>query len=237
MKSDSFVFSYTGGRPYNEDCAQIKESENQALFVVADGLGGHQHGELASNRVVKVLCDAFPPKPDTEISDWLEETLKKAQDEVTALQEETDAAMRTTVITLIINGDKAYWAHIGDSRLYYIGNSEIKRITEDHSVAYKKYKAGEIFYDEIALDEDQSRLLRAIGSERNTPALDSSGIKNGDGFLLCSDGKWEYIRQEEILVDFLKSDSARQWGELMLMRVMERQPEDCDNLSLITVFV
>ncbi|MBR1731145.1 MAG: serine/threonine-protein phosphatase [Ruminococcus sp.] len=237
MKSDSFVFSYIGGRSSNEDYAQIKKSDNNTLFAVADGLGGHQHGGLASKRAVETLSEAFPTEFDGEAKDWLERTLEEAQSKVLAVEDDMNSTIRTTIVALVLSGEKAAWAHIGDSRLYYIHDNEIASVTEDHSVAYKKFKAGEITYDEIASDEDQSRLLRALGSDRHSPVLDECTLSEGDGFMLCSDGMWEYIYNEEILVDYLKSESAEEWGELMLMRVMERLPEDCDNLSLITVII
>lgn len=238
MKSDSFIFSYVGGRPYNEDYAQIVKSDNEdlTLFVIADGLGGHQHGELASKHAVETVAESFASGIDGEVKDWLEKTLEEAQANILSVQEEVGSPIRTTIVALVLSGDKAIWAHIGDSRLYHIHNSQIASITQDHSVAFKKYRAGEITYDEIATDEDQSRLLRSLGGDRHTPVFDECNLSEGDGFMLCSDGMWEYIYDEEITVDFLKSASAQDWGELMLMRVMERLPDDSDNLSLITIF-
>lgn len=237
MKYDSFKFSYIGGRSYNEDYAGIKQSESDALYIVADGLGGYQHSEMASECVVNTMEEAFPPEDFSEADKWLENILEKANSEVMSLQEENRTSIRSTVVALLINGDKANWAHIGDSRLYYVHNCSIKCVTEDHSVAFKKYKAGEITYDEIPRDEDQSRLLRAIGSERNKPEFGECSLDKADGFMLCSDGMWEYIKDEEILVDYIKSHSARHWGEYMLMRVMERLPDNSDNLTLITVMI
>ena len=237
MVIDSYVFTNTGGRSYNEDYVEIKKHKNNALFALADGLGGHQHGELASKCVVETLINSFPEKFETDVEDWLEKNLLEANEKIISIQEEKSAVIKTTAVALIIDDKNAKWTHIGDSRLYYLHNNSISSITEDHSVAYKKYKAGEITRDEIATDEDQSRLIRSLGSERCTPVFDNAEVCKGDGFLLCSDGMWEYIFDEEILVDFLKADSAENWGELMLMRVMERIPDDSDNLSLITVFI
>jgi len=146
--------------------------------------------------------------------------------------------MKTTVVALSVNGDQAAWAHAGDSRLYYLHNKAIEVYTEDHSVAYKKYLSGEITREQIGFDEDQSSLLRALGNPaRSQPdcRLLEHPIAPGDGFVLCSDGMWEYILDEEILVDFLKADCAQTWAELLLLRVMERIGPENDNLSIITV--
>ena len=148
--------------------------------------------------------------------------------------------MKTTVVALSLRGDRAAWAHVGDSRLYYLHDKVIAAYTEDHSVAYKKYLAGEITREQIGFDEDQSSLLRALGNpERNQPVgcTWTQPLTPWDGFLLCSDGFWEYVTDEEILVDYLKADCARAWAELLLIRAMERIGPDNDNLSVITVMV
>ena len=145
--------------------------------------------------------------------------------------------MKSTIVALLLEDNKAVWSHIGDSRLYYIHNGVLEKITEDHSVALKKYLAGEITRDEIASDDDQSVLLRALGGDRAIPATDSCEISKGDGFMLCSDGVWEHLYDDEVLIDYLKSSSASDWGELLLLRIMQRLSEDSDNLTLITVLV
>lgn len=112
--------------------------------------------------------------------------------------------------------------------------------TNDHSVAFKKYKSGEITREQIAADEDQSSLLRSLGNnDRYKPEIYSPNIEigKGDAFFLCSDGAWEYLRDEEILIDFLKSETARQWSELLMLRIMERVNGRNDNLSLLTIIV
>lgn len=238
MKIDSYSYSNIGGRKYNEDYVGEKTFTNGNLFVLADGLGGHQHGELASKLTVETLLEATEPKPDEDIKEWFEVHLNEVNKKILSLQEEKSAKIKTTVVTLYINEGKAFWAHIGDSRLYYIHKDKLHTITEDHSVAFKKYKAGEITKAEIAKDEDQSSLLRALGNKDRSKADYSSAenkVESGDGFMLCSDGVWEYLYDNEVLFDFLKSDTAEEWAELMLMRIIDRVRDDFDNLSMITV--
>ena len=146
--------------------------------------------------------------------------------------------MKSTAVTLLIRGNEARWANVGDSRLYHFHKGALSFVTEDHSVAYKKFKAGEITRAQIATDEDQSSLLRSLGNkERHQPASGGADLAPGDGFLLCSDGLWEHLSDGEILIDYLKSDSAEQWAEQLLLRVIARQKPGTDNLSLITVMV
>ena len=146
--------------------------------------------------------------------------------------------MKSTAAALYVMGSRAIWAHAGDSRLYYIHEGRITACTEDHSVAYKKYKAGEITKREIAFDEDQSRLLRSIGGvDHNEPTIRvyEEFLSPGDAFLLCSDGAWEFLDDEEIVIDLLKSTCAKQWTEYLLLRMMERIKGGNDNLTLLTV--
>ena len=239
MTFDKFEYSNKGGRSYNEDSTGSKVIGSRGLFVVADGLGGHAFGELASKCAVETLLEGFGA--DLEITqDFLADRIAEANRRILKLQQEKGEIMKSTVVSLLINDETAYWAHVGDSRLYYFRDGELCYCTEDHSVAYKKYKAGEIGRDDISKDEDQSQLLRSLGGrDRNEPvvSLYPAPLLDGDAFLLCSDGVWEYLRDEEVLIDLLKSENAEQWAEHLLMRMMDRIEGENDNLSLITLIV
>lgn len=240
MELDSVIYTNPGGREHNEDSAGGKQLTEGGLFVLADGLGGHQFGELASNCAVSSFLDASEPDQDTDLSDWLVNQFEVANQKILQLQKEHNASMKSTAVALVIQGNRASWAHVGDSRLLYFHRGTVSEITEDHSVAYKKYKAGEITRAQIGQDEDQSALLRALGNtDRYQPDFKSLDhcLESGDGFLLCSDGVWEYLYDEEALVDLLKAETARQWAELLLLRVIDRVRAGNDNLSLITVLV
>lgn len=239
MGIDAFCFTARGGRRNNEDSAAFRLNQDKGLFVVADGLGGHAMGEVASACAVEVLLNGWEesfqnrniPRPQ-----WLYDKLREANQTIIALQRSRGGNMKSTAVALAVEDNKACWIHTGDSRLYYISRGEIRHITEDQSVAYKKYLAGEITRLQINTDEDQSALLRSLGnSDRFEPISGQANLEEGDAFLLCSDGIWEYLHDMEILVDYLKSQSAREWGSRLLRRVMDRVDGENDNLSLITV--
>lgn len=240
MTLDVYSFSNQGGRNHNEDAVGVKKTEHGGLFVLADGLGGHQLGERASKCVVDTLLGAQLPQEGETPEKWLETNIVQANQKLLALQKECHAIMKSTVVALMIDRNGAAFVNVGDSRLYYIRDDLIAGMTRDHSVAYKKYEAGEITRAQIGTDEDQSSLLRSLGKpdhfEPESYVIDSP-VQEGDAFFLCSDGMWEYILDEEILVDYLKADSARTWAELLLLRVMERIPPKNDNLSLIAIVV
>lgn len=235
------VFEYTnqGGRSYNEDSIGSSYDDSNGIFVVADGLGGHALGEKASATAVETIVSGWSVSQD-DTSAQLKAKIAEANQNILYLQKTENAVMKTTVAALAVNGDNAVWANAGDSRVYFIHGNSIHAYTNDHSVAYKKYKAGEITREQIGSDEDQSRLLRSLGSEeRSEPDIYTADVpvEPGDAFFLCSDGAWEYLMDEEILIDFLKSETARQWAEFMMLRIMERISAENDNLSLLTVIL
>ena len=239
-KLDTETFTNKGGREYNEDFADSRIGEKSAFFVVADGLGGHRGGDLASRCVVETLTTAWEEDTAGNVrKDWLEKQILMANSALLNLQRASAAAMKSTVAVLWLDGHTAAWAHVGDSRIYHLSGGRIRLLTDDHSVTFKKFKAGEITKNAMHDDEDRARLLRAVGDENCLPdcaALsETHPVRPGDAFLLCTDGFWEHMCDEEILVDYLKSESATQWGQLMMLRVMRRLHPDSDNLTFTVI--
>ena len=166
--------------------------------------------------------------------------VEAANEAILQVQKEQFCSCKSTVVALSVEGGRAVWAHTGDSRLYRIHNGQLRQLTDDHSVAYLKYKTGEITKEQIPTDEDQSVLLRALGGYRWEPATGAaSDLTPGDAFLLCSDGFWELVGENEMLADRMAAAGADEWAEKMLRRaaeVMSRR-KGCDNLSVITVIL
>ena len=240
MELDSFIYTDQGGRANNEDAAGERRFAEGGVFVVADGLGGHAEGEVASETVRRTLLEELPPVDGG--ADWLSARIEKANRNIVELQKVRQNNMKSTVVALVIQGEKAHWGNVGDSRLYYIHAGKLAACTEDHSVAYRKYKAGEITRAQIPQDPDQNHLTRAVGNEdRSRVMVDMytchEPLMPGDGFLLCSDGVWEYLHDEEITADLIGSATAKDWGERLLCRIMARIAPGNDNMTLITVRV
>ncbi len=239
MIFDVFEYTNQGGRSYNEDSVGSKSVGECGIFVVADGLGGHQFGKVASECIVDTMIAGWEPENGNRM-EWLITQIAEANRQILALQQEKNSVLKSTVVALAIDGNKAVWANVGDSRLYYLHGSRIYSCTEDHSVSYKKYKAGEITREQICQDEDQSCLLRSVGSEdRNEPDVHVCDVplEAGDAFLLCSDGVWEYLKDEEVLIDVLKAENAKEWAELLLLRIIARIDEENDNLTILTLML
>lgn len=243
MKLDVSVYTNSGGREYNEDFADGCIEETEAFFVLADGLGGHIGGEQASSFVGETFVKAWRERamkmPRTL---WMKQQITCINHALIKLQDDCRKKMKSTVAALCLEDKKISWAYVGDSRIYYLTKEGITCLTKDHSVTYKKYLSREIEKEDIPFDEDRSSLLRAVGdAEHSIPDYEEM-IKEekgfqGDAFLLCSDGFWEYLREEEILIDYLKSQSAKDWGNLMLLRLMQRISPKSDNLTFIAIRV
>ena len=236
MRISAYCFTNRGGRDHNEDSVRCFAGEGWGVCVVADGLGGHGKGEVASALAADILfqgcLDSTPGHED------LLELFQRANEPVMSGQGEPgQEEMKTTAVVLSIGGDRAVWGHIGDSRLYRFSGGTLTQETRDHSVTFMKYLGGEISYMDICHDDDRSSLLRALGKLPCKPEAGQADLLPGDAFLLCSDGFWEYVYREEMLADLLKSETPEQWARNMLLRQIRRTPERNDNFSLICVFV
>ncbi len=229
-----------GGRQNNEDSVRSAHSENVWCFVLCDGLGGHQCGEIASALVAETICGEFEKAPAVTA-----EALKNYIDtsayclEKARFEDIEKYDMSSTVAALLTDGEKAVWAHAGDSRIYYISGGKISQITDDHSIAFWEYKNGLITYDEIRKSPNQNKLLRCVSDtdRLETEASEEITVKKGDAFLLCSDGFWEFVYESDIEETLEKSASPKEWLEKMLVILHKNETENNDNYSAVAVII
>lgn len=232
------IASYTdiGGRPRNEDTVRYTTQGEQALcLVLADGLGGHGGGELASAAAAQSICQSWDGTADAQ---RLKALVREANLRVLALQT-PQCAMKTTAAVLTLAGKQAVWAHVGDSRLYYFHDGKLDFQTRDHSAAQLGVLLGDITTDQIRFHEDRSRVLRALGQDDELTV--DTGQQELDGgkhaFLLCSDGFWEYVLEPEMEQDLASAAGPEDWLERMRWRLKKRIPADNDNNTAAAVWV
>lgn len=230
----------SGGRANNEDFCSYLELDGAACWVVADGLGGHRGGELASKTAAEVVLQSF--RGNREISSAaLESHIGDAQTAILELQRKDPSVsdMRTTVVALISDSRQVLWAHVGDSRLYRFQGGDLVFQTEDHSVPQSLVRAGEIVSDQIRGHCDRNRLLRSLGEPgppRPTLLPCAAPLSRGDAFLLCTDGFWEYVWETEMLADLAASDTPEHWLERSTRRLRQRARAEHDNYSALAIF-
>ena len=230
MKFEKAEYTHIGGRPVNEDaCACRIVNDRYAYAIVADGLGGHGEGDAASRLVVQHLsrcgqCQALPTEEN--ILDWMQAT----NDEIASLRKRPDS-MKSTAVFLAVMERRAIWAHIGDSRLYHFYNGQPADITLDHSVPQMLVAAGELTRDQIPSSPDRNKILRSLGSEILNPEIHAPiDLRPGrHDFLLCTDGFWEYLDEDEIWLDLAKSATPEQWITYLRCRGEMRKRSDADN--------
>jgi len=228
-------YTDTGGRPRNEDSCRCTVKDDSLCLIVADGLGGHGGGEKASAMAVETVCSGWDGRAD---KDALTALFHKASENIVGIQTPF-CAMKTTAVALEIEKDKAVWAHVGDSRLYHFHNGNLVFQTKDHSVAQIGVMLGDISPEEIRFHPDRSRVLRALGQE-DTVKVDAKEIcleRGSHAFLLCSDGFWEYVYENEMEADLKTAVSPENWLELMRIRLNRRIPHDNDNNTAAAVWL
>lgn len=242
MKIEYAGMSLKGGREVNEDSFVMLKDQNKFCFSVADGLGGHGKGEVASlaatDSVARVFQLVFEDQKE-KIAAMFEESQKSVLEK----QKEVPGggAMRTTLTVLSFENGWANWGHIGDSRIYCFRNHRFAWRTLDHSVPQMLVALGEIKESEIRHHEDRNRILRVIGAEWNGPEYELSKCpfrpRPNDKFILCSDGFWENIEDEEMIDCARKSKNATEWLSLMKKTVIEKtRNKDSDNFTAVAIW-
>lgn len=229
-------YSDIGGRACNEDAVRyVRQGDERLCLVLADGLGGHGGGEQASGTAADMICSGWHGEADREV---LTELLLAANRQVLAIQT-PQCAMKTTVAALTLEPGRAVWAHAGDSRLYRFQDGALAFQTRDHSAAQIGVMLGQITPDQIRFHPDRNRVLRALGqdAELTVESAECPLPPGRHAFLLCSDGFWEYVEEDEMTADLGAAESPEQWLEKMRGRLSGRVPENNDNNSAAAVWL
>lgn len=171
------------------------------LFLVADGMGGHNAGDYASRLAVETIVEKSRRLPASEPVSILGEAIRSAN---TLVRERARGAaelkgMGTTVVAAVVSGSELYAANVGDSRLYLINSGEMRQITRDHSWVEEMVRRGGIGKDEARNHPDKNIITRAVGAEESV-RIDffQIPIREGDTVLMCTDGLTNMLEDEEI---------------------------------------
>ncbi len=205
---DIIIYSNTGDHIPNEDYSDFMIENDIVCAIVADGLGGHGCGEIASETVVKGALKAFKENPEINeecMSRCFKIAFDSMQDKMHEKHEYMD--MKSTLSILITDGKKYIHGHVGDTRIYGFSKSKVILQTLDHSVPQALVASGKLKSKNIRYHEDRNRLLRVMGTN-SMPKVDISPVKrlqfNIKGVLLCTDGFWEHI-EEKTMINLLNT--------------------------------
>ncbi|MCG6551299.1 MAG: protein phosphatase 2C domain-containing protein [Candidatus Magnetominusculus sp. LBB02] len=233
-------FTHKGGRRNNEDYCGHLMLADFVCWTAADGAGGHEGGEIASETAVTAILDVFRDDPGMS-SEHLWKYLRTAHSAIIKKQEVPGLnSMRTTIAVLVSDYKSAMWAHAGDTRLYMLKDGRVLFQTKDHSMPQVLADSGQISAKEIRYHQDRNRLLKSLGVEGALSASvmeDKVPAKEGDAFLICTDGFWEHITETEMEIDLAKSETPQQWLLHMRGRLARRVDGEYDNYSAVAVIV
>jgi serine/threonine protein phosphatase PrpC len=216
-------------REQNEDAYGFKEN----LFVVADGMGGHQAGEIASAIAVEtILATNFTTTIEVELS----QAIQKANDSILGEVDQHPelSGMGTTVAVLVVQTEMICLAHVGDSRIYHYAAGHLEQLTQDHSLVAELVKSGEISENEAKHHPQRNILTQALGSKGEIKIEFQTLARNpGDKFLLCSDGLSGMV-DEASLAAILKLEQEPQFLAERLVSFANDQG-GLDNITVIVV--
>src|SRR5262249_14758579 len=200
-------------RDHNEDAVEAGPLLTRAddgtspwyLLAVADGVGGYERGEWASQTAIRVLKQQLPHTLDSmDPADALRAAFAAANtaviDGASATAGRHPARMATTLVAALLRHGTAWWAHVGDSRAYLVRHGQVQRLTEDHSWVEEQVRAGVMSRDEALISERRHAITRSIGFE-TTVQVDTGGplqLRSGDVVILCSDGLHGEIDDAEL---------------------------------------
>jgi serine/threonine protein phosphatase PrpC len=242
MKFTIYQNSRQGPRKYNQDRLAYSYSKDALLLVLADGMGGHRHGEIAAQLAVKTLTDAFQrlavpflSSPAKFLTDHIQQ-VHDMIDNVTQ-RDELIESPRTTIVAAIIQRGFLYCAHVGDSRLYHFRDGYLLFRTEDHSIVQSLYKKGVISKEEMATHPYKNKIYNCVGGEQ-TPQIDLANrieLVEGDTILLCTDGVWGFVTDQQIK-EMLHQNNDIAECTIKLLDTAELAANDGgDNMSAIGV--
>ena len=236
-----------GGREYNQDYFDMAVDDDGACLVVCDGLGSYYGSEVASrvcaNKVVENYSRIKALDPSRAVGpDYVQSYIRTAHFCV-ADEKEKNPKLKsscTTVACVVTDFKSTVISHVGDTRVYFFKNKKLYYQTRDHSMAQVAVEMGQIALRDIRTHKDQNKLTRTIGSDYYIPPendIYNAPLAPGDAFILCSDGFWEYVYEEEMEEDLASSATPDEALEKMEARLLERVTKYNDNYTAIVAMV
>lgn len=226
-------------RATNED--GFFASRDQAVFAVADGMGGHEKGEVASQLALEAIelhADAIAHAVPAELPTNLHQALQDANAAILSRAEsqsqDARSRMGTTMVLATICGDRLYFAHIGDSRLYLLRGDMLIQLTRDHSLVQTMVDRGEITPEEAAIHPLRHQITRVVGGDDViSPEIASQTLEPGDVILLCTDGLSGLVDPEKLKSVLAADDAAQQKADTLVKAALDAG--GVDNITALVV--
>lgn len=232
LKIDSASICDKGKRIVNEDTADIGKTGKIFYAFVADGLGGHGGGEIASSVCAKTVVECLG-KPVRYCRSKIREIFRKADKNIIAKQDDK-VKMKTTLALVMMSCGRLYVSHIGDTRIYIIKDGYFSHMSKDHTEAFERAMLSGGTLDDIRNDPQRHILSAALGSGKpQSFELYREKVSENMSILICSDGFWEYVNEDDMLKTLESSQSSSAWLCKMIKIHNEKASRFCDNYSAI----
>ncbi|HTJ96720.1 MAG TPA: protein phosphatase 2C domain-containing protein [Rhodocyclaceae bacterium] len=240
MKFTIYQESRIGTRQVNQDRIAYCYSRDALLMVIADGMGGHANGEVAAQIAINHISTLFQREARPHLPDpmfFLSVAIEGAHHAICAeaQQMELPETPRTTCVVCVIQDNVAYWAHVGDSRLYLIREGKIHSQTRDHSLVQTMVDSGTITAEQARSHPARNRIFSCLGGQQE-PQIDFSRkmpMLDGDILMMCTDGVWGPLETD--LCEKLAYTNVLNSVPRLLDEAEERAGRSSDNLSLIAI--
>ncbi len=207
MIVDIAKLSLIGNRAENQDRIEVISHPQSSLLICVDGMGGHNNGCRAAELTVETLGESFTAiaRPVFDPQGFLTMSLSLAHERVVDMgaEQHVDHRPRATCAVCLVQDGYAYWAHVGDSRLYLLRNHEVERRTRDHSHVELLLREGLIAESEIKSHPMRNFVECCLGGDRALPDMSVSGrilLHPGDVILACTDGYWSGLEEDELVM-------------------------------------
>jgi len=241
MRFTIFQDSRKGSRRVNPDRIAYTYGRDTLLLVIADGMGGHVGGEIAAQICVRLFIERFQQEAKPVLRNpigFLQDSMTRAHQALRSYANQFSMldTPRTTCVACVVQGGRAWWAHVGDSRLYLYRQGKIIGQTKDHSKVQYLVDQGLLDPQAVATHPDRNRIFSCLGGIVD-PVIglgNRTVLRNGDIIVLCTDGLWNVFPQEEIAT-WLTSTPILQTAPQMMNEAETRGGDDGDNLSAIVV--
>ena len=239
MRFSVYQISRKGGREKNEDRMGYCYTRDSGLFALADGMGGHPEGEVASQLALQTLSAMFQRDAKPTLADplrFLQESIIAGHHQLLryANQRALIDTPRTTVVACLLQGNAAYWAHCGDSRLYMVRGEKLIARTRDHSYSELQHTISQV----VPMGDRFNRnvLFTCLGSP-GKPVVDTVGpmlMQPGDRMLLCSDGLWGTVA-DTVITDMLSRNAISDAVPELVEQALRNGGAKSDNVSVLAV--
>ena len=229
---------HIGGRKEQQDSVASFSNGNIHLLIIADGMGGHKGGRLASKMVIETALLEWEKYEQGEAvtvpKKFLQHICEQAHYNFQELGKKYNLSPHSTCVLLYINDKQASWTHLGDSRLYHYRKKKLLQRTKDHSMVQLLVDLGQVKEENMATHPEQSHLLKGLGGNLPfKPDFAQTTVHSGDSFLLCSDGFWEHVLVPNMSNTLLQTDiPLKKRVQKLLQDALEAGGFEGDNIAI-----